>query len=327
MPHLLPQFDRALGNIEPSDEDKENAIEAHTEVRGVLERDGELVDYGIDTSLIGSYSRHVSIRRMQDVDVFSKVPDVPQTIGPRDLHKKFVDVLNDGLDEGRVVPKDRSIQVRFPDFDLYVDVVPARPLQEQWEIPDRTDRGGGWQETNPEQLAELTSKMNDAHAGFYVPTVKLIRQTRRAHLGKQPTGHYFEVLTYHAFVSGDATGNNITEYYGSALAGIARQLEAAKENGLADPTMEGVLVKTRASSEELGEATDTFRTAAATSAAAIASEDRCEAAVAFRGLLGKNTDNKFVFPMPDDCNEDGSQKATATIAGDRRVPAGDRRFA
>jgi tRNA nucleotidyltransferase (CCA-adding enzyme) len=129
MPHLLPQFEKTLENIEPSGEDKENAPQAHMEVRGVLEQDEELLAYGIDASLIGSYSRQVSIRRMQDVDVFSKVPDVPAEMESRDLHAKFAKVLRDSLPEERVAIKDRSVQVRFPDFDLYVDVVPARPTE------------------------------------------------------------------------------------------------------------------------------------------------------------------------------------------------------
>jgi hypothetical protein len=324
---LLPQFEEALENIEPSKEDKDNAPEAHQEVREVLEADEKLAGYGIDTVLIGSYARHVSIRRMQDVDVFSKLPELPDDVGPRDLHKIFADVLLEGLDDERVVPQDRSIQVRFPDFDLYVDVVPARPCGDHWEIPDRTDRGGDWQETNPERLAELSSEMNEAHDDLYVPTVKLVRQTRRAHLGKQPVGHYFEILTYHAFASGTVSGENIAEYYCSALRGVVAQLETAIENGLSDPTMEGAIVPTRASEEELQQALDTFRSLAEMGEAALADDDRCAAAKVFRELLGRTSEGDMVFPMPEDCNEDGTWKAAATIPGDRRVPAGDRRFA
>lgn len=323
----LPQFDEALANIEPSKEDKENAPEAHLEVRRVLEADEVLAGYGIDTVLIGSYPRHVSIRRMQDVDVFSKLPDLSQDVGPRDVHQLFVDVLGDGLEEERVVPQDRSIQVQFPEFHLYADIVPARPCGSHWEIPDRTDRSDGWQETNPERLIELTSKMNEAHTDLYVPVVKLVRQTRRANLGKQPSGHYFEILTYHAFASGAATGANIAEYYGSALKEIVGQLEAAIEDSLPDPTMDGAIVLTRASEAELRGALDTFRSVAAKVGDALADKDRCRAAKVFRELLGRNSDAEVVFPVPEDCNEDGSRKAAAVIAGDRSVPAGDRRFA
>ena len=328
MAMLLPQFDEALENIEPSKEDKENAPEAHVEVRRVLESADELVGYGIDTVLIGSYPRHVSIRRMQDVDVFSKLPDLPGDMDSRELHNVFVDILLDGLDEERVVPQDRSIQVRFPDFDLYVDVVPARPSGDYWEIPDRTDRGGGWQETNPERLVELTSEMNERHGDLYVPTVKLIRQTRRANLDKQPSGLYFEILTHHAFASGAVDGGNIAESYCSALQGVVAELETAMDEGLADPTMEDAVVQTQASDAELRAARDTFRSLVERAQSALGENDRCASAKVFRDLLGRNSDGDVVFPMPSDCNENGTWKAAAAVtAGDRHVPAGDARFA
>jgi hypothetical protein len=329
MAMLLPQFQDALKNIEPSKEDKENAQEAHGEVRRVLEQDETLLGYEIDTVLIGSYRRHVSIRRMQDVDVFSKLPGLPADVTPRDLHQTFVDVLTDGLDGERVVPGNRSVQVKFPNFDLYVDVVPARPREGHWEIPDRTDRTGGWQETNPERLVELTSDMNEDHADLYVPTVKLVRQTRRTHIGqgKEPSGHYLEVLTFHAFASGAAGGSNIAEYFCSALSGIVAQLEAATENGLEDPTIDGATIVTRASTAELRSALDTFASVAEQANGALANSDRCAAAKVFRDLLGRNSAGGLVFPMPGDCNEDGTPKSVNVIAGERHIPAGDRRFA
>jgi hypothetical protein len=36
--------------------------------------------------------------------------------------------------------------------------VPARPGGEYWEIPDRD---GDWEDTNPEELTRLTTKMNE----------------------------------------------------------------------------------------------------------------------------------------------------------------------
>src|SRR5262249_47745953 len=149
---LLPQFEQAKKNVEPSPEDKVNAREAHHEVREVLERDVELRGLGVDTILIGSYAREVSIRRMKDVDVFSKLLSLPPAVGPRDLLKTFSKILIRGFTPDRVKPQDRSFKVNFPDFDLEVDVVPARPWSRHWQIPDRTEHGGEWQETNPERL-------------------------------------------------------------------------------------------------------------------------------------------------------------------------------
>lgn len=326
---LLPQFEEAKSNVEPSEKDRNNAPKAHAMVREVLEADSYLSDLGIATVLIGSYARHVSIRRMRDVDVFSKLPDLHDDVDPRKLLKVFVDVLTGGLGEERVEPQERSIKVLFPDFDLDVDAVPGRPKDGYWEIPDRTERGGGWEETNPERLGGLTTEMNKAHNELYVPVVKLIRQTRRANLVKDhPGGLYFEILTYHGFASGNISGGSITEYYCSALNAVADQLNVAVGQGLADPTLEGRFITTRATQDDLRLALRTFRSLSSRAAGALGEDDRCRAAKVFREILGRNGDDEVVFPMPDDCNEDGTKMALAAVtAGDRNVPAGNRRFA
>src|SRR4051812_29435592 len=69
---LITQFERACSNVEPEDADVTNASSAHEDVRATLESDPELAEHDIDTVLIGSYRRHVSIRRVKDVDVFSR---------------------------------------------------------------------------------------------------------------------------------------------------------------------------------------------------------------------------------------------------------------
>ena len=60
---------------QPTDQDKANAATAHHAVRSILESDDRLTALDIDTVLIGSYRRHVSIRRMKDVDVLSKLAE------------------------------------------------------------------------------------------------------------------------------------------------------------------------------------------------------------------------------------------------------------
>lgn len=86
--------------------------------------------------LIGSYKRRVSIRRMKDVDVFGRLPDLAADVAPKTLLTEFERVLArafpavDGTK--RVRRQARSLQVSFPEFEgLYVDAVPARP----WTSP------------------------------------------------------------------------------------------------------------------------------------------------------------------------------------------------
>jgi hypothetical protein len=323
---LPTQFERAKTNVEPTTEDKDNAAAAHGDVRAHLEGDDELKALGVDTILIGSYKRQVSIRRVKDVDAFCKLTDLSADADSAELLVTFGAILTREYGEDRVKPQDRSVLVKFPDYDLHVDAVPARPAGDYWEVPDPE---GGWQETNPEQLGVLTTEMNDRYDGRYVPIVKLVRQARRTGLGDgRPGGLYLEILTYHAFDEGLDDANLATLFTG-ALGSIASQLETISAGGdLDDPTRAAKSISARVSEGELSTAALTFATVAEKAEAALADDDRCRAAKVFREILGKNADDEWVFEMPADCNDDGtSQKITVLSAGDRHVPAGDGRFA
>ena len=335
MAHLKQQFKDALSSIEPGD-DKANAPEAHRLVRDALEADTKLTEYGVDPVLIGSYKRSVSIKRVKDVDVFVRLPDLPNDVTSKDILDRFFTVLHAEFgsdDDGhrRTKRQDRSLPVSFPESDLYVDAVPARPYWdgETWEIPQKGDEDE-WVRTNPEKLTSLSSEMNAAHDGYYVPTVKLLRQTRRSLLGsgKKPGGFFIEVATYQAFASGLVSGNDHAEYYVSALEEVSKILDDYVTLGIGvnDPTLPGHTISIRATDDELDAAKTRFADAAETAREALDEEDEGKAALAFQGLLGKNGDDETVFPMPPGFNEDGSKRASAISAGARTVPAGTRTF-
>ncbi|QAV69235.1 nucleotidyltransferase [Salinibacterium sp. UTAS2018] len=334
MAHLKQQFKDALSSIEPSD-DKTNAPEAHRLVRDALEADAKLTEYGVSPVLIGSYKRNVSIRRIKDVDVLVRLPDMPSDVTSKDILDKFFTVLHaefgtDAEGHRRTKRQDRSLQISFPEYDLYVDAVPARLHWdgETWEIPQKGDENE-WVRTNPEGLTSLSSEMNAAHDGFYVPTVKLLRQTRRAQLGKKkPGGFFIELATYQAFASGAVSGNDQAEYYVSATAEASKIIGkfVAYGIGVNDPTLPGNVIRIRATDDELEAARTQFANSAIAARDALDEEDEGKAALAFRKLLGKNGDDEIVFPMPPGFNEDGSKRAFAISAGARVVPAGQRTF-
>lgn len=333
MAHLNQQFKDALSSIEPGD-DKTNAPEAHRLVRDALEADAKLAEYGVSPVLIGSYKRNVSIKRIKDVDVFARLPDMPSDVTSKDILDKFFAVLHaefgtDSDGHRRTKRQDRSLQISFPEYDLYVDAVPARPHwdEETWEIPQKGDENE-WVRTNPEGLTSLSSEMNAAHDGYYVPTVKLLRQTRRAQLGKKPGGFFIELATYQAFASGAVSGSDQAEYYVSALAEVSKIIENFVTHGIGvnDPTLPGETIHIRATEEELEAARTRFPDAATAADDALAEETEGKAALAFQKLLGKNGDDEMVFPMPPGFNEDGSKRASAILAGARVVPAGTRTF-
>ena len=313
MPQLAEQFEVAKSNIEPPPDDVANASAAHQQVRRALETSPQLTRFGIDTVLIGSYSRHVAIRRIKDVDVFSKLLSGGGIADPRALLELVRNVLAKDFGAHHVELQDRSIKVDFPGLDLTVDAVPARPSGSYWEIPDRSS---GWEATNPEQLGSLTTAMNEDFDGHYVPTVKLLRQARRAALGEErPGGFYIEIATYHAFLDG-IRASSTGEYFAAGLEGVAEQLSRARGQGLPDPALPGQLISTRTTDADLERAANLFRDRARRSRAALASADDCAAALEFRRILEKTSDDRWAFPMPSDCNEDGTRRASP--AGRRR---------
>ena len=334
MAHLRQQFKEALGAIEP-DNDKANAPEAHQQVREALEADPTLAEYGVDPVLIGSYKRNVSIKRIKDVDVFVRLPNLPSDVTSEQILDRFFKVLHNafGLDsEGhrRTRRQARSLQVNFPEFDLYVDAVPARPHSDgkTWEIPEKGDTNA-WVLTNPEELTSLSSEMNSDHDGHYVPTVKLMRQTRRALLGKsKPGGFFIEVVTYQAFASGAVSGEDAAEYFTSALRAVSTIIDDFVLRGIAvdDPTLAGEKISINATDEELEALQAKFSDGAVTAEAALADEDEGRAALGYRSLLGKDEEGQWIFPMPPGFDDDGTKRQAALVTGDRMVPAGRRTF-
>lgn len=330
MSEHVEEFTRACSRVEPEDHDVSNASAAHLEVREVLKKDETLKGYGIDTILIGSYAREVSIRRVNDVDVFSMLSSLPANITSTELLQLFIDALEETYDD-RLALQDRSILVDFPESGLHVDAVPARPCGDAWEIPDRVPAGEteAWQETDPEELGSKSTAMNKRFGGNYVPVVKLIRQTRRAQLGEaRPGGLFFEVLTYHAFDGMDTEmeSANRAKLYVAALQSIATQLADFRDGeDIEDPALPGKAISIRATQAQRATAASVFADVASRAASALTAA-ACPSAKAFQDLLGKNSNNEWVFQMPSYCNPDGTDKPVAAAAS-RSVPAGDQRFA
>lgn len=323
---LSKQFKDALSMIEPG-VDAAHAAEAHTEVRDYLERDAELSDWGLHTVLIGSYKREVSIRRVKDVDVFCELEDLPEDADPQELLDKFVDLLTDEYDD-RVCKNDRSVKVEFPDYDMHVDLVPARYVSGVWEIPDKD---GGWEATHPVRFGELTTSRNGDHDGQYVPIVKLMRQTRRALLGDaKPGGLFIEVAAYHAFAdipnadSADAPGST-AEYYTVALETMAPILRAHAQGSepLMNPALPNQQLHVRATQVELDAVAEAWEQAAVDARAALETDDEQQAARRFQRLLGQNSDGDDVFKVPAASAAATQSAAAAVAAGHRKLPSGD----
>lgn len=322
-------FEAAKTNVEPDRGDVANAAIAHSAVRDVLEQDDTLNAWGIDSVLIGSYKRHVSIRRIKDVDVFCRLPTIPTDVDGEGALGEVQRVLVAEYGADAVHRQARSLKVQIDDWGgLHVDAVPARPAGPYWEIPDHDDPSGGWQQTNPEEMTRLKTDMNKRMNDLYVPAVKLLRQTRRSlGISKRPGGLYVEMALYRACALGLVSGDDIRTFYVSALNGVAIVTTDKVKRGveIPDPSMAGKSLVFRATDTQWELAEQKFRSGAADATKAL-NETRCGEAAIFHKLLGKNSDGKWVYPLPADCNLDGTTRSLIQV-GEQSARGGNQRFA
>lgn len=302
---LSKQFKDALSIVEPGD-DADHARDAHAEVRDVLAADEELADWGLKSLLIGSYAREVSIRRVKDVDVFCQLPYLPADYDSQGLLDAVAAVLAEHYGD-RVSKNDRSVKIDFPDFDMHLDVVPARPADDAWEIPAK-DRG--WELTDPLKFGTLSSSRNNDFGGNYVPIVKLVRQTRRALLGDaKPVGLFVEVAAYHAFTNlplDDAADalTSTAAYYTRALDEMAPLIRGHADGSapLTNPALPDQDLRVGATQEEMDAIADAWDEAWKLADQALSSDDDHDAAATYSSLLGVNSDGDQVFSIPAKAN-------------------------
>lgn len=322
---LTQQFSDALTLIEP-DADVASAIKAREAVVDALAADDQFTTWGFDPVLIGSYKRHVSIKRIKDVDVFCRLRNLPDGVDPVDLLGHTLAVLTAAFPgDDLVTLQGRSVQVTFPELDMYVDAVPARPAGDVWEIPCK-DPGDGWESTNPEQLTQLSTDMNEKFDGIYVPTVKLMRQARRSLRGdSKPGGLFIECVTYWAFDEFTGDFGSQAEYFVEALEGAVRVLDRhIAGSPIENPAMQGNELRVSASHDDFVALRDAFYQAAESARRGLADDDQCEAARTFRAILGQDSLGEWVFQLPEDCETySESRSGFAVLPGADQLPAGD----
>ena len=308
------QFEEALVRIELHGPKLELAKRAHAEVRDVITSADSLAEWDPSPVLIGSYARHTGIYPGKDVDVFSRFEALDTSASASEVFGAVLGVLTAEYGE-RVQPQARSVKVQFEDAEseLSVDVVPAVRHGSRWAIPSKNSAlwsgSEQWLETDPERLTALSTERNRAPTvssrGAYVPTVKLVKQTREYHLGQaKPGGLYFEILTYWSFVR-DIAGDSFAVIFAATLEHIVAQLREAQVAGVLDPALERPL-EPAPSATELEDAERIFAELAGKAQAALSAEDECTAAAIWREIFGEN-DRGWCFPIPPGCDESGAK--------------------
>ena len=119
MANLRNQFDQALTNIEINGQKRKRAIDAHTEIRDLLQGDEQLKEWGVEPLLIGSYGRETGIYPGKDVDVFLRFTKLDTRAEPRAVFNAVWRVIvrkygQYGQGGGRAQQQARSVKVLFP---------------------------------------------------------------------------------------------------------------------------------------------------------------------------------------------------------------------
>ena len=335
MPKLRKQFEQALTNIEVNGQKRKRAIEAHTEIRELLQQDEQLKEWGVEPLLIGSYGRGTGIYPGKDVDVLLRFTKLDTRAEPRAVFHSVWRVIVQkygqyGQGGGRAQQQTRSFKVLFPDRDstsgggFSADAVPAVRNGELWAIPTKdqnrwVEGEGRWVTTGAVRFGELSEELNQSASSSrvgdrpaYKPTVKLVRQIRETHLGdKRPGGLYLEFVTFEAWRSELVAGSEWDVLLALTLQCIADRFDRAAVDPLLDPVLRTPF-DPPLSAGQVMQAAATFRKLAAEANKALHMNDT-DAATEWRKILGGNDRANPVFPYPP--NTAGRVGTTAAASG------------
>ena len=333
MANLRNQFAQALTNIEINGQKRKRAIDAHTEIRELLQQDEQLKEWGVEPLLIGSYGRDTGIYPGKDVDVFLRFTKLDTRSAPRAVFDAVWRVIvrkygQYGQGNGRAQQQARSVKVVFPDRDLVsggdfsVDAVPAVRHGDLWAIPTKdqnrwVEGEGRWVTTGAVRFGDLSTDLNQSASKVgdrpaYKPIVKLVRQIRETQLeDKRPGGLYLEFVAYEAWRSGLVAGSEWDQILARTLQAVSDRFCRAVVNPLLDPVL-GTPVDPPLSAGQVEQAAAIFAKLAAEANRALSMNDT-NAATEWRKILGGNDRANPVLPYPP--NIGGGRGSTVTAAG------------
>ncbi len=185
---LSEAFAKFKSRQELTDREQADVSRRHTEVREAV-GDGLHVERDF---LSGSYARWTKTRPLKDVDVFCVLHEDENSYRqrhPSAILKRIEEILVPRYGKDYVTIDRMAVTVDFgipvneddetDDRVMSIDVVPAFPKNDHYEIPDASV--GGWIETNPEIHAELAVEAHEAYQREWKPLVRMIKKWNRHH--------------------------------------------------------------------------------------------------------------------------------------------------
>lgn len=175
-------FRKFKSRLELNDKEQKNASARQQEVRNYLDTKFSIAN----SFLTGSYARYTKTKPLKDIDIFFVLKDSERhyrSKAPSAVINAFYDALVEKYGEKAVRKQSRSVNVDFgvhvdaednTDYRiLSVDVVPAFPKGDDYEIPD-TDTGQ-WIKTNPKIHAEKATAAHQAFSNEWKGLVRMVK--------------------------------------------------------------------------------------------------------------------------------------------------------
>lgn len=175
-------FRKFKSRLELNDREQQNASARQKEVREYLDTRFEIAN----SFLTGSYARYTKTKPLKDIDIFFVLKESERDYrnkSPSVVIDDFHAALVDKYGKDAVRKQSRSVNVDFgvivdaednTDYRiLSVDVVPAFPAGDDYEIPD-TD-SGKWIKTNPKIHAEKATAAHQAFSNEWKGLVRMVK--------------------------------------------------------------------------------------------------------------------------------------------------------
>lgn len=167
MQSVAERFEAAVQRANPTEAERQRAIERHQAVSEVLKR----TDFVECTFLSGSYARDTATCPLHDVDMFVVLKESAHTVdSAREPMFRCLQIVASKLG-CKVQDQEHSVGLVWND-GLNVDVIPARPLQEGYQIGARTLNG--WKATFPRQAKEAITAANTT-CNRLIPLIKVLK--------------------------------------------------------------------------------------------------------------------------------------------------------
>jgi predicted nucleotidyltransferase len=175
-------FRKFKSRLELNDKEQKNASARQQEVREYLDTKFSIAN----SFLTGSYARYTKTKPLKDIDIFFVLKDSERHYrgkAPSAVINAFYDALREKYGEKAVRKQSRSVNVDFgvhvdtednTDYRiLSVDVVPAFPEGDDYEIPDNDT--GQWIKTNPKIHAEKATAAHQAFSNEWKGLVRMVK--------------------------------------------------------------------------------------------------------------------------------------------------------